>query len=714
MTFASWVTFCTSRRTMQPMPAAKRSERSETPDRSDKADRVDRLERMTNLVLVLLETKRPLTLQEISATVAGYPEAEAGRQAFERDKRAIRELGIALTIENVESESQVGYRIKPEDYYLPDLGLDPTEEQALAFAIAAVQLGGAAGADAIAKLGSPLSQAALGRVGLAASGTGPGVAPVAVLPSLPQLGPIHEALRHKALVSFRYHARDREVEPFGLAFRAGTWYLVGRDRTAAGGPATRTFRVDRLESFPVVGEEGGYEAPPGFDLRDEIRLLPWSATELAGEVPVAEVVVDARQASVVATQVPSSAIVSWDDDGSVHVRLSAGDTEAFMSFVLGLGDTAVVEGPPELRAAVVSRLREMAAPPSGPGKAPAVLASETTTASRPAFSLAPRSAGPLMAGERLRRLLAILVHLARVGEADIGEVAARFAMGEKELVHELELASCCGVPPYTPDELIELYVDEDRVVAERLREFARPQRLTPDEGFVVAAAARALLSVPGADEEGALGSALAKLEAALGSARLAVEIDQPEHLQALQEAARRSEGVEIEYFGSSAAAPSRRSVDPYQVVLREGRWYLDGWCHAAGGLRRFQVDRVRAVENTGRHFEQPSGLESELQRPGAFLGGADALAVRLVFPANAELAVEQVAAGPIERTADGRLMATVLVGDAEGWFGRLLLRLGRGTEVLEPMELCDAGARMALRALARYGPDGLDLVTKEM
>lgn len=687
-------------------------------------DRVDRLERLTNLVLVLLETSHPLTLREISGTVAGYPSgAEAARQAFERDKRALREQGIPLRMEAVESEQQVGYRIDPDDYYLPELALDAGEEQALGFAIAAVQIGGGAGAEAIAKLGSPAGRMALSREALGSSG--PGLAPVAVLPSLPALGPIHEALRQRSLVRFRYHGRERQVEPYGLAFRAGAWYLVGRDRVAEGGPARRTFRVDRLESFPSVGEPGAFQSPAGGDLRDEIRLLPWSPDEAAAEVPLADVVVDARQAGVVATQVPRAAIASVQPDGSVRLRLRVGDVEAFVSWVVGLGDTAVVEGPEDLKAAVVARLRTLArrdaesrehgaAPESTPrpaGSRRSRPSSATAGAARQQRRVPPgpsaRLANAVMAGERLRRLLAILVHLAQVGEAKLAEVAERFDIGEDELVHELELAACCGVPPYSPDELIELYVDGDRVVANRLREFERPQRLTPEEGFVLAAAARALLAVPGADDEGLLRSALAKLEAALGAARLAVDIEQPAHLPALQQAARERESVEIEYFSGSATAPSRRQVDPYQVVLREGNWYLDGWCHLAGGLRRFQVDRVRAVTPLGEHFSEPVDLADDLQRPGAFLGGADAVAARIAFPAGSELAVEQVAAGPIEPLGDGsgRLAATVLVSDAEGFLGRLLLRLGPGAEVLSPDALRDAALHAAERALLGYeGP----------
>ncbi len=688
-------------------------------------ERVDRLERLTNLVLVLLETSHPLTLREISGTVAGYPTgAEAARQAFERDKRALREQGIPLRVEAVESAQQVGYRIHPDDYYLPELGLDAGEEQALGFAIAAVQLGGASGAEAIAKLGNPLARRSLARVG--PGPTGPGLAPVAVLPSLPALGPIHEALRQRALVRFRYHGRERQVEPSGLAFRAGAWYLVGRDRAAEGGPARRTFRVDRLESLPNVGEPGAFEPPGGGDLRDEIRLLPWSPDEAVSEVPLAQVVVDARQAGVVATQVPRVAIASSEPDGSLRLQLRVGDVEAFVSWVVGLGDTAVVEGPEDLKAAVVERLRAVAHPGDATAARAAAPSATAATAprgtgsrrggSRPARAVGttPRRPAPsspsarlanaVMAGERLRRLLAILVHLAQVGEAELSDVAERFAIGEDELVHELELAACCGVPPYSPDELIELYVDGDRVIANRLREFERPQRLTPEEGFVLAAAARALLAVPGADDEGLLRSALDKLEGALGAARLAVEIEQPAHLPALQQAARERERVEIEYFSSSATAPSRRQVDPYQVVLREGSWYLDGWCHQAGGLRRFQVDRVRAVRPVGEHFAEPVDFADELQRPGAFLGSADAVAVRIAIPAGSELAVEQVAAGPIESLGDGsgRFVATVLVSDAEGWFGRLLLRLGPGAEVLSPDELKGAAVQAAKRALRRY------------
>ena len=215
------------------------------------AGRADRLERMTNLVLVLLEASRPLALREIASTVVGYPGGkEASRQAFERDKRALRELGIPISVEPLAGEEQLGYRIHPEDYYLPELRLDPKEEQALSFAVAAVQLGGAAGRDAVAKLG------ATGEV------PEPGLPPIAVLPSLPALGPLHQAVRDRAIVRFGYRGRRREVEPYGLTFKFTAWYLVGRDKTAPDA-GLRRFRVDRFEDAPVPGSPKPSSCRPG-------------------------------------------------------------------------------------------------------------------------------------------------------------------------------------------------------------------------------------------------------------------------------------------------------------------------------------------------------------------------------------------------------------------------------------------------------------------
>src|ERR1700722_530376 len=181
------------------------------------------------------------------------------------------------------------------------------------------------------------------------------------------------------------------------------------------------------------------------------------------------------------------------------------------------------------------------------------------------------------AGQRLHRLLAVLTWLARQGRAPVAELAERFGLEPDELIADLELAACCGLPPYTPDQLMEIMVDDEEVVANLGPELARPRRLTAAEGFALATAARAIEAVPGADPEGALARGLDKLEAVLGDRdRLRIDLGEPPHLAALRQAVEADDQIELHYYSLSSDEESVRMVDHVMLVQLDGRWYLDG------------------------------------------------------------------------------------------------------------------------------------------
>ncbi|MCU1494328.1 MAG: transcriptional regulator protein-like protein [Acidimicrobiaceae bacterium] len=306
----------------------------------------------------------------------------------------------------------------------------------------------------------------------------------------------------------------------------------------------------------------------------------------------------------------------------------------------------------------------------------------------------------LPAGDRLRRLLAVLAYLARVGEARLDDLAERFDIDPKVLVSELELAACCGLPPYTPDQLLELVLDDETVRAYGLEALRRPPRLTPEEGFALAASARSLLAIRGSDGSGPLATALGKLEQALGADRVHVELEAPEHLGELRRAAADGLLVEIDYLGAKRGDETTRIVAPYAVVAREGRFYLDAYCHLAADWRRFQVDRVVEVRSAPGH--DPIRVPpAELSGERAFVGGGSTRLARIAVPAGRDALLERFAVGSPERLEDGRVVFSIEVAD-EHWFGRLLLRLGPDVEILEPAELAQAAAEVAQRALLRY------------
>ena len=314
------------------------------------------------------------------------------------------------------------------------------------------------------------------------------------------------------------------------------------------------------------------------------------------------------------------------------------------------------------------------------------------------------------AGQRLRRLLAVLGWLARRERAPVAELAARFGITPDELIADLELAACCGLPPYTPDQLMEVIVDEDEVVAHLGPELARPRRCSAAEGFALAASARAILAVPGADADGALASALGKLETVLGGhGRLQVDLDEPRHLAAVREALAAGAQLEVEYLGLGRDEPTTRVVDPVALTFLDGAWYLDGYCHRAGGMRRFRVDRVLDVRRTGRPAQAPA--ESTAREPGdagggtapagPFVPGADALeAVVEVDEAGAWIAEAFPVLGTEERPGGGLVVRLAVVNPQ--WFAGVLVQLGPHALAVRPPELAQAGRELAAATLRRY------------
>jgi proteasome accessory factor B len=304
---------------------------------------VHRLERLINLVAALLHADRPLTTDELRHRLPGYAaDHGAFRRAFERDKEALRDLGIPVVVEPVDDASQagvVGYRIPKEAYYLRDPGLAADELAALHLAASAVRLEGASGVEALWKLGGEVKE------------QGPSAA-IAALPGTAHLAPAFAAISARRRIGFTYRGRARQVDPWRLSFRNGHWYLAGFDHDAG---EERMFRLDRVESeVEPAGDDGAFTPPAHLGAQPP----PW---ELGGdEALTARLLVDAEQAAWAASHVGPEAVEEWRPDGAVVLAVRVTNRDAFRSFVLGFLEHAEVLDPPELRADLVGWLQRLA------------------------------------------------------------------------------------------------------------------------------------------------------------------------------------------------------------------------------------------------------------------------------------------------------------------------------------------------------------------
>jgi proteasome accessory factor C len=283
----------------------------------------------------------------------------------------------------------------------------------------------------------------------------------------------------------------------------------------------------------------------------------------------------------------------------------------------------------------------------------------------------------------------------------VAELAERFEVSEDELERDLELLPLCGLPPYTADRLIDVWLVDGTVEIRLAEYFERPLRLTPGEGLALLAAGRALLSVPGSDAQGPLATALDKLDGAVGAGgRLAVDVGGADHLEALQSALDASEQVEIEYYSFARDEMTTRVVEPWRVFHAFGAWYLAAWCHRAGAERLFRVDRVRAVRPTGAHFDAAAHAGDD-PVDAVFRAGPDDPRVTLRLAPEAEWVVESYPHESAERRADGTWQLVLAVSEP-AWLERLLLTLGPAATVVGPQDAQAVAPAAATRLLARY------------
>jgi proteasome accessory factor B len=294
------------------------------------------VERVLNLLIYLLESPTPVTSNDVRNTVHGYADQsdEAFHRMFERDKNVLRRLGVPLKMEALDAwEIDEGYTVDPDEYAIPDPGLNEEERLALSVAARMVRLGGTeAGVGAIIKLGGMERGDGLEPLG-ADLGEGAEI-----------LGELFGAISDRRRVEFTYRGHLRPVEPYGIAHRRGHWYLVGNATEGE-----RMYRVDRIEELEVGEKAEAFKKPRGFDIKRAVDNQPWET----GSDPV------------VTTRVRFDAEVAWwaarslslpEPRADLTATVDVANRDAFVGWVLSFGASAEVLDPPEMRAAIADRV----------------------------------------------------------------------------------------------------------------------------------------------------------------------------------------------------------------------------------------------------------------------------------------------------------------------------------------------------------------------
>jgi len=307
---------------------------------------------------------RVLALLEILQSGGAFTVADLARR-LGVDERTVRRYATHLVDLGIPVEARRGryggYRLAP-GYKLPPLMLTDEEAVAIVLGLAAGHSAGLVAADlsatesATAKLRRVLPAALARRID-------------ALLVTLDIAGPVRqpaptgtevllvlaEAARHRHPVRLDYtswHGRssERGLDPFGLVFHSGRWYVTGRDHATG---SVRTFRLDRIGA--IRASDGAFEVPAEFDPTGHV-LASLASVPYAHEVSVVlhTSLAQARR------RIPASVGTLTEVADGVRLTTRAEHLDGAAQMLAGLGWSFSIERPAELRAevrALADRLR---------------------------------------------------------------------------------------------------------------------------------------------------------------------------------------------------------------------------------------------------------------------------------------------------------------------------------------------------------------------
>ena len=276
---------------------------------------------------------------------------------------------------------------------------------------------------------------------------------------------------------------------------------------------------------------------------------------------------------------------------------------------------------------------------------------------------------------------------------------------ERDKADLLEL----GVPIryITPDEDDSL---EDGGYVIDLKRFKMPEvRLTPDEISALVLAASVAHAMPGGTYPKIVDLALKKLAfdlpeepdtptvfprsaAHVGPAPVLVHFPEKrmpsrpelgEIYATLESATRLRKRVTLTYQAAATGMVSKRDLDPYALVYREGAWLAVGWCHLRKEVRSFRVDRMLGAEQAPKpkspDFERPADFDVKAyaqRSPWTFTTDPAEEVQLALSPEAAEVGNEDFGATAVKRKDGDRTLVTFDCGNYEFAATRILAAKG--------------------------------------
>lgn len=295
--------------------------------------------------------------------------------------------------------------------------------------------------------------------------------------------------------------------------------------------------------------------------------------------------------------------------------------------------------------------------------------------------------------QEVSRLLDLVPFLSSHSYISLKELAAEFGVDERSMANELTALSMCGLPGYTPYELIEIFFDSGFVTINNHEALDIPRALTQLEVATLLIGLEILRDGATPEDAGItskIDELISQMRALIGESVLVEDDVQYSHRNLIENAIAHRQSLEIEYLSPVRDEVSRRKISPLSIETDRGSTYLISYCHSNASVRSFRLDRIRSISVADDEFQSATPPDAHAD---------EKLAISLRVSSSRRSIAELFALGNIP--ASGDFSVEVFSAD---WAVKALIAHIPDVEVLEPQEVRQKTLVGLKDILALYAP----------
>lgn len=200
--------------------------------------------------------------------------------------------------------------------------------------------------------------------------------------------------------------------------------------------------------------------------------------------------------------------------------------------------------------------------------------------------------------EQTARLLDLVPFLLSHQGISLTDLANHFKVESDVMLDDLNTLWMCGLPGYTPLELIDLAFDSGFVTIRNAAPLAYVRTMSSSEIVALALGLDLLRENSeklGVEQSDRIEKLAKKLRDQVGAQISITPSSNTAHRSVIAKAITERLPVEMTYYSANSDQKSKRVVSAYDFFHENDIEYFQGYCHSSQGMRTFRVDRILDV-----------------------------------------------------------------------------------------------------------------------